>query len=161
LPAAAIRALHQPGPAGAEVAGGGFAELILELGHRAERLVDRVGELAGGFAATVRAHRVPVESVVPGLRGVVEDAAGRLADDVLEFRVGELGAFDLLVEVGHIGLVVLAVVVLERLGGDVRLQCILFVRKRGKFDGHERLLGMLLREKMSAQQVAADGRLIQ
>src|SRR6185437_8247893 len=78
----AVRTLHQPGPAGAEVATGGRAVLLLELVERTKGLVDGIGELPARGTTPVGLHRVPVEGVVPRLRGVVEHAAGRLAHDV-------------------------------------------------------------------------------
>jgi hypothetical protein len=52
--------------------------------------------------------------VVPHLRGVVVHAAGRgLLDDGFEVEVFVLGALDQVVQVGDVGLVVLAVVVFE------------------------------------------------
>jgi hypothetical protein len=71
---------------------------------------------------------MPEKGVIPHLRGVVEHPAGRLPDDVFEAQILELGPFDQVVEVGDIGLVVLAVVKLERLLRQVRLQCVHRVR---------------------------------
>ena len=51
--------MDEPGPAGAELADAGVLELLLEGVEGAERLVDRVGEVAVGLAAAVRAHRSP------------------------------------------------------------------------------------------------------
>ena len=81
------------------------------------------------LAAAVVLQAVPVERVVPDLRGVVEHPALRLADDLLQRQIGEFGAFDHLVEVGHVRVVVLAVVIVRRLGAEVRLQRILSVWK--------------------------------
>ena len=53
----------------------------------------------------------------------------------------ELGARDHLVEVVHVGLVVLAVVEVDGLAGDVRLQGGAIVGQGGQFDGHGGLLG--------------------
>jgi hypothetical protein len=63
--------------------------------------------------------------VVPDLRRVVEDAglvglAGRRLDDGLERLAFELPALDEVVEVVDVGLVVLAVVESQRVGGDDR-----------------------------------------
>jgi hypothetical protein len=51
--------------------------------------------------------------VVPDLGGVVVDAAAGLLDDVLQRHGFELGALLQVVQVDHIGVVVLAVVVLQ------------------------------------------------
>jgi hypothetical protein len=71
----AVGFLHQPGPAGTEVADGRLGERILELGEGAECLVDGIGQGAGRLATAVRGEAVPVEGVVPDLGGVVEDTA--------------------------------------------------------------------------------------
>jgi hypothetical protein len=71
-----------------------------------------------GWPPPAGLQAVPVEGVVPDLRRVVEHAARRLADDVLEGQVLELGALDQVVQVGDVGLMVLAMVELERLLGD-------------------------------------------
>jgi hypothetical protein len=76
-----------------------LVNFFLERRERAERGVDGVGQLAGGFAAAVGLQAVPVEGVVPDLRGVVEHAALRLADDLLQSACLELGALDQVVEV--------------------------------------------------------------
>jgi hypothetical protein len=115
----AVGVLDQPGPAGAEVGSGGLAEGLLELVEGAELGVDGVGQGAAGLAAAVRAQAVPVEGVVPDLGGVVEDAAGRLFDDVFQGQVLELGAWDQVIQVGDVGLVMFAVVVVDGLGGLV------------------------------------------
>ena len=81
--------------------------------HDAQRLTD------------LWAETVPVERVVPDLRGVVEHATRRLLDDLLERLALEFGAFDEIVQVRHVRLVVLAVVVLDRRRADVRLQRVL------------------------------------
>ena len=49
-------------------------------------------------------------SVVPDLRGVVEHPAGSALDDLLQIEVFKLGSCILVVEVGHVRLMVLSVV---------------------------------------------------
>ena len=128
---ASVRALHQPGPARTERSDGGLAEIFLELREAAEALLDRIGQLARRFAAALRREAVPVERVIPDLRGVVEHAALRFLDDRHEVEIFELGTLDQVVEIGHMGLVVLAIVIVERFGGDVRRQGVACVGKRG------------------------------
>src|SRR4029077_19690170 len=70
-----VRALHEPGPARTERADGGLAEIFLELREAAEALLDRIGQFARRLAAALRRQAVPVERVIPDLRGVVEHAA--------------------------------------------------------------------------------------
>src|ERR1035437_1379643 len=117
-----VRRLNEPCPAGAEQAGGGFGELFLELLEGPEVLLDALEQRAGRFARGTRAEAAPVEGVVPDLGGVVEDFALGGAHDVLKRQVLVLGAGNELVQVVHVGLMVLAVVVFDGLGGDVRAQ---------------------------------------
>ena len=128
--------LDQPGPAGTELGETGVGDLGLELIERAEVGVDAIGEHTGGGATAVGRQAVPEEGVVPDLGRVVEQAGLGAHDDLLERLRGVVGAVDQLVEVVDVGLVVLAVVVLEGLGADVRGEGILGVRKGGKFEGH-------------------------
>lgn len=128
----AVGLLDQPGPARTEVAGGRLVEGFLEGVEAAPLGVDGVGQLAGRRAAGLGSQAVPVEGVVPDLRGVVEDATRGLLDDVFQRQVLELGARDQVVQVRDVGLVVLAVVELQRLFRDVRSQRVQFVRQGGR-----------------------------
>jgi hypothetical protein len=66
---------------------------------------------------------IPEEAVVPHLRRVVVDAAGRcLADDRFEVERFVFGPLDQVVEVGDVGLMVLAVMVFEGFLRHVRRQ---------------------------------------
>jgi hypothetical protein len=131
-----VAALHQPGPAGAELRGGRRDELLTEGRVAAEAGVDGGRDGAGGLAAAAGLHAVPVERVVPDLGGVVEDAARRVLHDLLEARVLLRRAGDELVQVGDVRLVVLAVVVVQRLGADVGGKAVFGPGQGGKFDGH-------------------------
>ena len=77
-----------------------------------------------------------LDSLPEGIR-----AAVRALDDVLERLAGVGRAFDQLVEVGDVRLVVLGVVVRERLGRDVRRQGRIRVGQGGQLDGHGVLVG--------------------
>ncbi len=128
---------HQPGPAGTEVADGGGLEGGLEGIQRAPLGIDCFGQRAGRGATAVRGHAVPEEGMVPDLGGVVVDAAGRcLLDDGFEVEVLVLGALDQVVQVNHVGVVVLAVVVVEGFGRHVRGQGVLGVRQGGQLMFH-------------------------
>ena len=129
---AAVGLLHQPGPARAEVADRRLDEGLLEGGVAAPLGLDRRGQRALGLAAAAGLHAVPEEGVVPDLRGVVVDAAAGLPDDVLQRHRLELGALLQVVEVHDVGVVVLAVVVLERLAAVVRGQRVERVRQGGQ-----------------------------
>ena len=133
---AAIGALHQPRPAGAERADRGLAEFFFELRKAAERLLDAVGELAARFAAAFGRQAVPIKRVVPHLRRVVEQSSLRLLHDRHQIHVLELGALDHVVGVGDVGLMMLAVVVLNGLRADMRCQGILGPRQGRQLDRH-------------------------
>jgi len=66
-------------------------------------------------AAAVRLHAMPEKGVVPNLGRVVVDTAAGLADDVFERHGFKFCALLQVVQVHHIGVVVLAVVKLQRL----------------------------------------------
>jgi len=55
---------------------------------------------------------------------------------VFNVHVGELGAFDGVVQVGDVGVVMLAVVDLHRLRVDMRLQRILRIRQIRQLESH-------------------------
>ena len=124
----------EPRPAGAELRRAGGRKLLGKVLHRAKVAVDGRGE-RGARAHLLGAHALPVERVVPDLRGVVE-RRGRLAsrprglDDLLE-RLGlEVRPLDLAVEVGDVGAVVLAPVELHVVLGDLGLEGVLLKKKR-------------------------------
>ena len=129
---AAVGLLHQPGPAAAEVADGALHEGFLEGGVAAPLGVDGRGQRARGFTTASGLHAVPEEGVVPDLRRVVVDAAAALLDDLFQRHGLELGALLQVVQVHHIGVVVLAVVELQRLLAVVRGQGVLGVRQCGQ-----------------------------
>ena len=92
-----------------------------------------------GLAAAVGFHGRPVKGVIPDLGRVVEDAGLAGHDDVFE-RLRCLGLpFEELVQVGHIGRVVFAVVELERLRAEVGGQGGLLVGERRKRDHGQRV----------------------
>jgi hypothetical protein len=71
--------------------------------------------------------------VVPDLCRVVEDAALGVRDDIFEGGVFHVRAGEQAIQLVDVGLVVLAVVVFEGLGGNVRLQGVLLVGQGGQF----------------------------
>src|SRR5437867_1206766 len=75
--------LDQPRPAAAELVGGRLGELLGELVVAAEIAFHPAQHRARG-TRTLRRERMPVEIVVPGLRGVVEELSLGCAHDVLE-----------------------------------------------------------------------------
>ena len=63
---------HQPGPATTELGGACLFEFVLEGVEAAEIALDQLGQFALRHSATAGFHRVPIEGMVPDLRGVVE-----------------------------------------------------------------------------------------
>src|ERR671910_129044 len=140
----AVFAPRQPGPTRAEQGLGLVGEGLLEVVDRPERLLERRADVAVGIAAAAGSHAAPEERVVPGLRGVVEHRTGFGGkDDLLERLVGVVGAVDELVEGVDIGLVVLAVVEVERLLAHVGRESVLAIRQRGQLEGHRHSLRLV------------------
>ena len=70
-------------------------KLFSELRKASERFVDELSELASGKSSSTGLHAVPVEGVVEGLGGIVEEAlviAVRLAEDGNHIGVLEICA---------------------------------------------------------------------
>src|SRR5262245_19654804 len=131
---------RQPAPARSELRLARFDEIVAELVVTAEVAVDERKHRARYLlAAAALLHPRPEMDVVEILGGVVEHA-GVLAearlDDLLEPLTLEAGARQKLVQIVHIGFVVLVMVKLERLGRHVRLERFVWVRQGGKFEGH-------------------------
>src|SRR6185437_9951456 len=132
---------YQPRPAAAELGRRCLLELLLELVEPAEALLDRLLHLARRLPAAARPHAVPEEGVVPHLRRVVEDPGlgvvlGGSADDLFQRLTGERGVLHQLVQGRDIGRVVLAMVELERARRHMRLEAVLRIGQRRKFEGH-------------------------
>src|SRR5438046_6141964 len=68
-----VRVLDEPGPTAAELSHGDIREFLAEFCVITKGALDMVGNQAGRCPAAVWPHAVPVEGVVPILRGVVED----------------------------------------------------------------------------------------
>jgi hypothetical protein len=118
----------QPCPSRTEVADSRCGKLLFKCLEVAESLVDGLAELEIGCATTVRAQSVPVKSVVPYLRSIIEKAAGRPPDDFLERRGFKFCARDHAIELGDVCCMMLAVVKLKGFGTDMRFQGIFGVR---------------------------------
>ena len=87
--------------------------------------------------------------MVPDLRGVVVDATAAGFDDFFEALALELGTGHQVVEVDHIGVVVLAMVIFQGLPGNVGCQGVERVGKFGKGKRHDNHPFSLLRESDS------------
>jgi hypothetical protein len=79
--------------------------------------------------------------MVEGLGRVVENAdagavSDRLLDDRLHILTLEIGPMEQIVRIGHIGVMVFAVMELQRLSTDDRIKGILGIGKFGKRKGH-------------------------
>ena len=127
----------QPRPAGAELGGRRGGEFGLEGIKAAEVLGDLRGDLAGRGAAALGLHRLPEEVVVVDLGGVVEHRTfGGLDQFDQGFAAVSLTVFDELIEVGDVGLVMLAVMIIEGLGGEMRREGILRIGQGHEGKGH-------------------------
>ena len=139
---AAIGALHQPCPARTKGGDGGFGECFLECVEAAKCGIDGLAQLAAGRAAAIGLQAIPIKAVVPHLGGVVEHATLRLPDDLFQRGVFKLGAGNHAVEIGDIGLMMLAVVEINGFGRDMRFKRGAVVGKGGQFDSHDGLLSV-------------------
>ena len=77
--------------------------------------------------------------VVVVLAGIVEEAgilAVGLLDDLFQRQAFQTGILEEVVAVGHIGLVMLVVVKLERFSRHERRQRVVSIREGGQFEGH-------------------------
>src|SRR5207245_7985952 len=120
--------------------GGGRGQQFLAAGiDAAEGGLDALLQGGGRLATALGPETAPVETVIPVLRRVVvngaalRDAVGR-GDDRLELHVGIGRARHGLVEIVDVGLVMLAVVDAERVGGDHRVQCVVGVGQGGQVE---------------------------
>src|SRR5688572_16328520 len=87
----------EPRPSRSKTAFRGLRELFLEFAERPERLGNGATDFAGRLAAAAGREAVPVEIVIPDLRGVVEERIGRAFHDLLQRRLLEAGALGELV----------------------------------------------------------------
>src|SRR3981081_760076 len=136
-----LAVLHrQPRPARTELADTGGGELALEFLQPAEILGDLLFQAAGQFAAAaVRLHPVPEVQMVVVLAGIVEERrilAERALDDLLEGLALELGALQHIVAVGHIGLMMLVVMVFQRFLRHMGRKRVIGIGQVGKRKGH-------------------------
>mmetsp|Transcript_31628 Transcript_31628/g.54928 ORF Transcript_31628/g.54928 Transcript_31628/m.54928 type:complete len:288 (+) Transcript_31628:205-1068(+) len=125
--------LHtKPCPARAELASGGSVELLLHGVHRAKGLVNGRGQSSGRTAGLLlRAHAIPEEAVVVVAATRVTDGTTSLQGTSLEVQNGANSILTgkSLVDVGHVGGVVLVMVKLHGGRVDDGLQGVVSVRK--------------------------------
>ncbi len=138
----------EPGPAGAEIADGTGLEGFLEFVKRTPFLVDGGCQCSSGGSAAIGLEAVPEEGVVPDLGSIVVDAAsGGFFDDGFEIQTFVFCAFDEVIEIGDVGLVVFGVVVFECFLRHVRCQGI-----GGKGQGGERVFHGVLLVKLTRKK---------
>src|SRR5690606_20807775 len=110
---------REPGPARTELADTGSDEIFTELVVAAKIGLDCLFKLARQLlAAAALLHPLPELDVVVVLAGIVEEAlilAVAFLDDLFQALAFKAGAFEQLVAVGDIGLMVLVVMKLKRL----------------------------------------------
>ena len=130
------RRFNQPCPAGTESAGGTGIERFLEGFEAAPFRINGSGQFAGRLALAFGGKAQPVESMVPSLCRIVKYAAGRFFNDFFQRGIFKFSAFDLVVQIGDVGLMVFAVVVFQGLFGQVRFQSIQGIRQFWQFVFH-------------------------
>src|SRR5208282_1009810 len=154
----AVLRAHQPGPSASEVAVGDLAELFLERFEIAEAFFDRIGDRPSGFAAALRTHAFPVKRMVVMLLRVVEERSRfRRLENLFERSAREFGAHDQFVELVDVGLVMLAVMIFKRLGGDMWFQRVDRVWEVGKFECHGEILSFRARTRNAMRRRPAAG----
>ena len=106
----------------------------------AELVLDHRGQLALWLLPLRRGQALPEEAVIPVLGGIVEELFVALLlgvpDHLGQRRIGKAGLAEQLVDLVDIGLVMLAVMEIERLGRHVRGERVLDERQVGKGEGH-------------------------
>lgn len=88
------------------------------------------------LATGARVQAVEIELVVPGLGCGIEQAALALADDVLQWQLGQFRAFDTCVDRVQIAAQVPPVMQVQRLRRQVGLQGGAVVGEARQFEGH-------------------------
>ena len=132
----AISIFYQPGPARAKVVDGAVGKFSNKVLKRAKSAVDGFGQGSGRLTTAIRTQAVPVESVVPDLRGVVENAAFRRFNNVFQGFAFQLCSFNKAVQLNHIGVVMLAIMVVQGFLGYVWLQSVPVIRQCRQFKRH-------------------------
>ena len=131
----------EPAPARAELTLAGLDEVLAEFVEAAEIAVDQRQDRARHLlAAAVLLHPRPELDVIEVLGRVVEDSgvlAEALLDDGLEVLALVVGAFDEVVQLVHVSLVMLVVVIFERFGRHVRLKRVVIIGKGWEFECHD------------------------
>src|ERR1700742_2219963 len=131
---------RQPPPAGAELPDAGGGEIGLELIEPAEILGDLLFQLARQLvAAAIGLHPVPEMQMVVVLAGIVEDRgvlAERALHNLLQGLSFEFGPLDRIVAVGHVGLMMLVVVELQRFLRHMGGEGVMGVWQIGEREGH-------------------------
>ena len=104
----AVGILHEPRPAGTEVARSGGRKGLAEGVIGTPDCIDRLKKGAFGHAAALRLEALPEERVVEDLGRIVEHAARGGADDFLKGLAFEVRAGDQAVQIVDVGLMMLA-----------------------------------------------------
>src|SRR3984893_10287149 len=138
---------RQPRPARTELADAGGGEIGLEFLQPAEVLGDLLFQAARQFvAAAIGLHPVPEMQMIVMLAGVVEERrilAERALDDLLERFALEFGAFQQIIAVGHIGLMMLVMMIFQRFLRHMGGERIIGIGKVGKREGHGMMSAMM------------------
>ena len=136
---AQLAALHgEPHPTTGEMSGSALGKLFLQTVRRPEGIIDHALQLVGS-AGFVGCHRMPVETVVPALSRVVEEAciaATSGSNDVFQALVYQIAALDRRVGLVDIRLVMLTMMERQGLCRYGRLQRGVFVRQVDQLKSH-------------------------
>mmetsp|Transcript_45562 Transcript_45562/g.107036 ORF Transcript_45562/g.107036 Transcript_45562/m.107036 type:complete len:313 (-) Transcript_45562:68-1006(-) len=136
-----VRTNAQPRPPRAETLRGRRVERLLHLVHRPERVVDGLGEGRGRLAG-LRGRRKVAEkhAVVVEATAIVAEGCSVLDGGLLDVDERLVLSVQGLVQVGQVCVEVLVVVELHGCLVDVRLECVIRVRKLGEREGTVRSL---------------------
>ena len=117
--------LHKPCPSRAEVRECRLSKLCYENIEISPLRIDRGIEGFRWDMVSVWSKSLEVECMIPDLSRVIEYSSRRSClHDLFERHILVLGSGNELVQIVHVGLVMLAIVVLECLTRDIWLECI-------------------------------------
>ena len=109
-------------------------EFFDEILVGAEVAVDGRGDGAGGLAAALGLHALPIKGVIPNLGSLIEHHALRAENDLFQSRVGGIGLH--FIQLHHIGVVMFSMMQFEIFLGQMRLEGIGGVGQRRQSNGH-------------------------
>ena len=106
----AVLVARKPYPTGTEQSDSCIDEHLFKRVERSEIAIYGLTQSAAGFTSAIRRESEEIEDMVPCLRCVVEQCTFSVADNILQFSVFKLGAFDQSAEIVDIGFFMFALV---------------------------------------------------